>query len=332
MYNEEKKCETMERIKNMGFIEKKYYDFPNIINLEVFRGECPCKCNHCPVGRIEPVNRKSHFGNKEISKETLERVISEMKLYPHSTLRIHSVGEPIMWGNLIDAIKYISEQKVKSWIFTSLVTNNKKILEALCDYCNIVEVSVNSTNAIDYINSKGIDAFDIVLKNIEYMSSYIKQHCLKTRLIVSRVQSDSELEDENFVLYWKKTGLVADAFVRKYHNYNNLLEKKGKVEKVKQPCLVHWMRFNIAYDGTVVACFNELFYTTLRKDVIMGNVHQSTIHEIWHNEKYNQLRKAELSQYKNCKNFAEDFPCRNCYSCQSYDGKRQTSEYQINQL
>lgn len=321
----------MRSYTELGFCDQKYYEFPNIINLEVFRGACPCACVHCPVGRVALQDRESRFGQAAIELDTFRKVIDEMSAWHHSTVRIHSVGEPLLWNNLIPALDYLKKSPVRSWIFTSLVTENKEILEALCNCCDIVEVSVNSIDAQDYCNTKGIDAFGVVIDNIRYMSTYIKDHQLKTRLVVSRVQSDSREMDEAFVTYWKQSKLCEDAFVRKYHNYNNLLDEKEGNSGKKVACLVHWMRFSIAYDGTVVSCFNELFHPRLRDDVVMGNILSESIYDIWHGKKFMKLREAELTGYTTG-DFAVDFPCRNCFSCQAYDKKHETSEHQIEAL
>ena len=321
----------MSNYIELGFCNQKYCDFPNIVNLEVFRGMCPCECVHCPVGLVTPNDRSSRFSQAAIDLVTFRKVIDEMSAWPHSTIRIHSVGEPILWGNLLPALDYLKKSHVRSWIFSSLVTKSKAIPEALCNCCDIVEISVNSIDAEDYRETKGIDAFNLVIENIRYMSAFIKEQQLKTRLVVSRVQSDAKEKDDAFIAYWKDTNLCSDAFVRKYHNYNNLLdEKEGEVGK-KVACLVHWMRFSIAYDGTVVCCFNELFHPKLRDDVVMGNILSESIYDIWHGDKFLKLRAAELSGYTTG-DYLDDFPCRNCFSCQSYDQKHETSEHQIDAL
>ena len=321
---------TLAKYEQLGFAEERFYQFPNIINLEVFRGLCPCSCIHCPVGRLSPEVRSSYFGKRSVSLKLVEKIVSEMKLYPHSTLRLHSVGDPIMWHGLSETIEYIHSEHINSWIFTSLVSNDTKILESIARNCAIVEVSINSIDALDYRQTKGIDAFDIVKKNIIYISQFIKNHRLPTRLVVSRVQSSTEVRDREFVKFWKSSGLVDDAFVRSYHNYNNILDK-GSTSKLKPPCLVHWMRFNISCDGLVVSCFNELFRKELRKDVIIGNISNSSIYDIWHGEYMRNLRQAELSGYNDGK-FDIDFPCRKCSFCQAYDKASITSEFQINRI
>lgn len=320
-----------ENYKRLGFAEKKFYEFPNIINLEIFRGQCPCSCVHCPVGNVNPKERPVRFGEKSIRKEILEKVVKEMKAHSHSTLRLHSVGDPIIFKDLVETIKYINSAGITSWIFTSLLTNDLTIIEQIAENCNIIEISVNSIDRFDYQTTKGVDAFNLVCDNIKYLHSYIQKSHLNSRLVVSRVQSVSPQRDKAFIEYWKKTGYVADAFVRQYHTYNDILGDPIDKNDVKSPCLVHWMRFNISCDGLVLTCFNELFRKNLREDVIIGNLDNNSIQQIWQGDLLNRLRKAELFGYtENC--FKEDFPCRNCKSCQAYDNKHATSEVQVNAL
>lgn len=313
-----------------GFAEERFYQFPNIINLEVFRGMCPCACVHCPVGKIQPKNRSSYFGIRCLDQRILVKVVSEMKSFPNSTLRLHSVGDPILWNGITDAVSYIHNEHINSWIFTSLVTNDTAIMESLANNCSIIEVSVNSIDSEDYNNTKGIDSFCVVVDNIKWLSHYIKANHLKTRLIVSRVQSASRETDDLFVSTWKSSGLVDDAFVRKYHNYNNILGK-GLITDTKPPCLVHWMRFNISCDGLVVSCFNELFRKKLRDDVVIGDLNKNSIFEVWHGDYLKELRHAELFGYSGSR-FSSDYPCRNCSFCQAYNNKNITSEYQVERI
>ena len=316
-----------------GFYDKHYFEFPNIINVEVFRGLCPCKCVHCPVGQINVSERSERFGVEEIPLELFNSIVDEVSKYPQKTIRLHSVGEPLLWKDLRNAVAYTRNKNIITWLFTSLVTTDFELLKHLCDNVNIIEVSINSADAKDYLETKGIDAFNLVYENLSKMSNYIKENNLSTRLIVSRVQSESELTDDKFVEYWKNTKLASDVFVRKFHSYNDLLSNKFEMPKVKQACLVHFMRFNISCKGLVVSCFNELFKKDLRDDVILGSLYDSSIAEIWHNEKLENIRNAELKGYDLYNHiFTPDFPCRNCFSCQPYDGKNITSEHQIEKL
>lgn len=315
----------------MFYREEKLDDLPFIINLEVFRGACPCKCVHCPVGIMQNDERGQVYGIKHMNIELFKKVCNELYSKGIGVIRIHSVGEPLLWNNLVEAIRYAREKGILTWIFTSLVTDNYKLLEELCNRVSVIEVSINSVEKKDYLNTKGIDAFELVKKNLEYMNHYIRENNLKTRLIVSRVQSDNRLKDEEFIRFWKGTGFVQDAFVRSYHTYNNLLNNIENNDMHKEPCIVHWKRFNISVDGLAVVCFNELFKKEVPDECILGNICNENIYDIWHGKKMKLIRAADINNNYDEINFSGNFPCKNCLNCQGTKG-RVTSEYQITQL
>ena len=318
--------------KSLGFPSLQMYEFPNFVNVEVYSGRCPCRCAHCPVGRTPPGKRKNRFGERAIDLGLFKKITDEMTEYPHATLRLHSVGEPLLWPDLIPALQYAHERSVRTWLFTSAVTNNRLLLEEVCNFADVIEVSVNSTNAEDYAETKGVKAFKNVEANIRHMSQCLQTRRHSGRLLASRVQSNSPAEDAAFVHVWKGSTWVDDAFVRTFHTYNNLLENQGPQSGRKsthEPCLVHWGRFNISAEGHVVACFNELFKEDRNEILILGDINRQGIAEIWQGEKLKAIRSAELKNDYSGLEFAEILPCRNCTSCQPLFGHKETSECQV---
>jgi len=305
--------------------------FPNIVNVCVIRGECPCRCIHCPVGLVLPEKRAETFGKREMELSVFKNIVDQMSEFHHSFLRIHGVGEPILWKHLEDGLLY-ARNRLNTWIFTcGLAPLN--VLKLLVYSCSIIEVSVNSTNKEDYIKTKGIDAFEEVKNNIDYMRTLVAEQQLNTRIIATRVESDDEKKDQEFVTYWKRSGLVEDTFVRSYHNYNKLLPKgPGTCDSANKvvPCSVHWTRFNIDCDGNGVVCFNELFKgPTVDSSLILGNVKDSLIQMMWQGEKISSIRQAQLrGDYSVLGSLADHLPCVHCEYCQPLNSHRLTSENQ----
>lgn len=324
-----------QEFKELGFESFQQYNFPSIVNVCVIRGTCLCQCVHCPVGITPPIERHTRFGKSAISLRLFKKLIQEMTAFRHSTLRIHGVGEPILWKELSKALRFASEHNVRTWLFTCLITEDTSLLEELVEYCDIIEISVNSFDEDDYRKTKGIDAFLLVKYNIEFLRDIIISENLSTRIIVSRVESEDKQYDSDFVRYWKSSNLVSDAFIRSYHDYNALLDNRfqRKIQEVI-PCLVHWSRFNIDYDGTVVLCFNELFKGKYPDEsLVLGNMENQTISEIWHCEKLNLVRRAQLEKDYSIVKFTNKLPCLNCSSCQPLRQEgRHTSEYQLKSL
>lgn len=319
--------------KLTGFRTKQEYDFPNIININVLRGRCPCECRHCPVGSAPKKDRAKKFGNNYMDLGTFKKIADEVSGWNHSVLRVHGVGEPLLWKNLGKALDYAKKKRAKIWLFTSLLINNKEKLEHIAENCSIIEISVNSIDKIDYKNTKGVDKFDLACNNIRYLSEIIKKNNLKTRLIASRVESNDKEYDCRFVEHWKSSGLVADSFVRSYHNYNNLIKSRKSSVRKNMPCIVHWTRFNIDCDGDAVVCFNELFKgAEADKTLVLGDVNKTSIKKIWHCEKLSLIRKSQLKGDYSLINFTKNLCCIKCRHCQPLNTKRTTSEHQVKQL
>jgi hypothetical protein len=311
------------------------FKFPKIINLNVWHGQCPCQCAHCPIGITPLSNRADRFGYGQMKLSLYSKIVDEIRGKKYaSVLRIHGVGEPILWRNLLPAVLYSSQHQVKTWLFTCAVTEDYGLLCKLCELTNIIEVSVNSYNKDDYVQTKGIDAFAQVKSNIKLMHDHIVNKKLPVRLIVSRVASGDKITNQLFIEYWKDSGLVADAFVRSYHNYNQLLSCRSEEVKPnkKPPCLVHWARFNVHVDGRAVICFNELFKERLNPDLVLGDLRCQTVEEIWNGQQLNMIRQAELKSDYSLLSYQESIPCKNCCYCQPLWGSQDTSENQIDQL
>jgi MoaA/NifB/PqqE/SkfB family radical SAM enzyme len=300
--------------------------FPNIVNVNVLKGECPCLCVHCPVGIVKPDQRARHFGKQSMPLELFEQITEEIARYEHSAIRIHSVGEPLLWRDLNAAVRLLSRRRVRSWIFTCAVTNDRALLRTICEHVSIIEVSVNAVNREEYRATKGIDAFDKVMENIRYMSEYIRENRLPGRLLLSRVQTPDESGDRQFWKYWTEQGVADDVFIRSFHNYNNLLDIQG-ISDVKKPCLVHWARASIDCDGTMVCCFNELF-KLYSSDIVLGKVDKETsIQQIWQGEKLRKIRQCDSMGDFSGLGFR--IPCETCETCQPADTLRDTSEKQL---
>lgn len=297
---------------------------PAIINVNVLRGACPCSCVHCPVGLTPQGKRAERFGQSEMELDLFEQILEQTKGFGDPpTIRVHAVGEPLLWKHLPAALKKCREAGLTSWLFTSASIDLPGVYRSVSEFADVIEVSVNSCTHDDYNKTKGIDAFEQVYANIGYMKGLSPR-----RLIVSRVQTDDAEADKSFVRYWKDSGLADDAFVRSYHDYNRILNGVSPAVMTK-PCLVHFARLNIDTDGTVVVCFNELFKQERLPVTVLGNISQTSIPDIWHGEKLHAIREASLSgDYTALPGLC----CCDCAYCQPLDTTRQTSEYQLTQI
>jgi len=282
-----------------------YLTIPSIINLGIIRGVCPCNCVHCPVGITKKSLRKSVFGHSEMDTDVFHLFCKEVKNY-NTTVRLHGVGEPTLHSKFIDILDTINvlNLKKKFWLFTCGIFSQRLLLK-LIESIGIIEVSINSIDSVDYLQTKGINKFDEVVYNISLMQELIKRKNLDSRIVLTRVQSDSTL-DKEFIKYWSERKF--ECFVRSYHSYSGLLECNNvytrEILPVLPKCLVPWKRFNL--DGTIaehklvaVSCFNFLFENPIDFNTksIVGEFPENSLIELWNSLHFNELRKMLDNNY-----------------------------------
>jgi hypothetical protein len=57
----------------------------------------------------------------------------EINSHKNSLMRIHSVGEPLLWNGLPKALHILRESGINSWLFTCAVTSDRALLSNLCE-------------------------------------------------------------------------------------------------------------------------------------------------------------------------------------------------------
>ncbi len=297
---------------------------PVIISLGIIRGACPCACVHCPVGITPWALRQRIFAHGEMNLDVF-RALCEQIRGQSVTVRLHGVGEPSLhsqFRNLLSTARGMGLHE-QFWLFTCGLLPDA-FLSDVVESLGIIEVSLNSTNAKDYLQTKGIDAFDMVVRNIETMQRRVAAHRLPTRIVLTRVQSDP-LSDRDFVNCWRSRGF--ECFVRSSHSYSGLLPTEPVIPTARPTdgpkCLVPWRRLNL--DGTLVpghlvavACFNVLFQNPakIKGKTVLGLFPEETLLDLWNNVAYQRIR-TELAT-----NLPTGTACDRCVECLTEEGPR----------
>ena len=178
---------------------------------------------------------------------------------------------------------------------------------------DIVEFSINASNAMDFKRTKGLEESDFI--EISSRMKYLATMKCKTRILVSRVETKDKAKDDEFVNHWRSFNLFDDVFIRSFHDYgariadkDMLLKDKQNIRLVQRACLVPTGRMNIdGVLGMVVRCFNELFDSpeaVIQKSI--GNIlEENSLKDIWEGGKMEKWRK-NIFLYPAC------VKCRSC--------------------
>jgi hypothetical protein len=213
------------------------------------------------------------------------------------------IGESMM---VRDLPKYVAYAKSLGFRNVYLTTNGRlataKRVDALIEAgLDSIKFSVSGSNAKNYINVTGVDAFDKVLSNLKYLHK--KRGASKKPEIYASSYLDLANPDE----YTKIDNLVSpyvdEHYPLRLYGSRQIAERDGVVQVISMPeerrrriqeMLPCWSLFTLPHinqNGQMSACFcdpdEKLFMADLKKVSFM---------EGWHSEKFRALRRAHLAK------------------------------------
>lgn len=285
-----------------------YYPF-YIKSLKVFKyvpnvaieisGVCNYQCIFCGFS-----------GKREIgfmSYKLFCDAIDELKRFKIDSLSLHIYGEPLLHLRLTDIVKYA----VKNGHTVSLYTNGSLLNSLLAE--NLINLGVKMFH-ITFIPNKEIyeqifkdGHYDIVVGNILSLLKIMnKSKCnfyLQIRLITDK-------EDE-YIVYKNACEEILGKSSFISYDRSPFLPIYGQSMKCKfphnykyiYPCEAVYRTINILWNGDVVPCCFDL-----NGLLIMGNIKEDHLANIWNNAKFVELRR------RLAKNEKLTEPCLNCFA------------------
>tara|TARA_Y100001970_G_scaffold294053_1_gene446296 strand:+ start:1699 stop:2589 length:891 start_codon:yes stop_codon:yes gene_type:complete len=251
-------------------------------------GLCNRVCEFCP--RSNPKDFPNL--NKHMSIEVYSRVIKDLSKINYKGGFIYSgFSEPILYKHLFEAIevtrKFLPDNRIE------LVTNG--------DHLKI---------------NKLLKLFDCGLTQIS-VSLYDGPHQIEN---FKKLKLDAKLSDEQFDLRYRWA---------KEESYGiNITNRAGAIdmpelnvkrlnEGMRKKCFYPFYQVMIDYDGAVLLCNHDWY-----KKLVLGNINEKSILEIWDNEIYKKTRHNLANALR------IDSPCKECDANGTMMGKEYVKEWQ----
>ena len=129
------------------------------------------------------------------------------------------------------------------------------------------------------------------MSNIKTFLKLKKQKGLKKPIV--RIQTvrmkETEKEIKDFINYWKNR--VDYVSICNYIEFDEEKRKKLRSKEVKRKaCNQPWQRFSISWNGDVSICCRDY-----NSELIIGNVKNQSIRELWNSEKMKGIRKLFIN-------------------------------------
>jgi len=166
---------------------------------------------------------------------------------------------------------------------------------------NLLVFSVDACTEELYENIRVHGSFKDVYRNItrfeEIRAKEYSNSQITTR--VSGVKINEEQDEAAFQRFWEE--ICDEVGMKKSFERWNTYENPVHADHIS-PCHMLWERMYIWFDGKVNPCDSDY-----KNELVVGNVHEKSIKEIWNGKKLNYLRELHLKGERH-----RLYPCDRC--------------------
>lgn len=290
--------------------EKVVRDWPLLVDLEL-ASKCNLKCPMCPTITEEFVDKRVEpFKGGLIDFGLVKKVVDEVAGHIYS-LRLSWIGESTLHPRLVDAIQYAKDAGIQE---VSFLTNGtklhlgymKKLIDAGLDHMTI---SIDGMGDI-YNSIRAPLKFDKTLKKLQDIRAYMDQNGLDKPLL--KIQGIWPAIKEAPELFYDTFEPLVDLIA--FNPLIDYLHNDTMIEYVEGfYCPQPYQRIVIGASGKVSMCSSDDF-----QDVEIGDVNSQSVYEVWHGQKFREVREQHLKK----DGFMKIKPCKVCF----YPRKTEVSE------
>ena len=275
--------------------------FPPYIIIEP-TNVCNLQCPFCPRDLTEK-SRGLGFMEMDVYKKIVDEA-AENNVFGIS---LYMLGESMLHNKIIDMINYAKEAGIPTVNLSTAATttNLDKLLETELD---VLILSIDGSSKELYERMRVGATFE---KTTKIATEFLeKKKKLGKEKPSTRVQIIRTKETEQEIIDFKDKWLpLADSVY--VHNLDGMVPWLGNVmmsnEEVEKknanrlPCNQLWKIINIFWNGQVSSCCHDAL-----GDMVLGNIKDSTLKELWASKKANEFRAKHL------KNELDGTICKTC--------------------
>lgn len=264
---------------------------------------CNFRCQFCPTGHRDLI-KESEYKRSLISMALFEKVIEGLAAFPDplKVMRLNKIGEPLLNKRLPDMIALAKASGRVNYI--DLATNGSmfspellvRLTEAGLDRLN---VSLEGVSRAQYAEHAKVDFdFDLLVENIRWFYDQ-RGACELTVKIPGNYLSEHDRQRffdlfgdfcdrifiEELAPIWpgfdveQRSGIAMHADQGQYR----------QAPEAKEVCTYIFYAMTVNADGSVSACCPDW-----NQKLIIGDLHQQGLRNIWNGEPLRQLRLLHL--------------------------------------
>lgn len=278
--------------------------FPRMVQIQTRTG-CNAACVFCPYTEAQDKVPKG-----KMSKDLFEKIVYEIASY-NVTQRIspYLMNEPFFDKEIVEKARFIKKQVPKARIV--LTTNGSLLTEPMVDDL----VHDNPLRAL-YISMQGIEkesyeatmrgtlVFEKTKDNVERLIVKRNQYAPNLKIVITMVKTN-RIDADAAVAYWQEKGVEAKYTQLENRGGNNeaFVSLNNGDKRLFKDCVRLLKNAYILFNGDMVLCCTDYY-----KTMVLGNVAESSIHEVWNSPYAVEIRRDFLRG-----DLSSNPLCANCY-------------------
>ncbi|MDA0050232.1 SPASM domain-containing protein [Brachyspira hyodysenteriae] len=222
-------------------------------------------------------------------------------------LRLYKIGEPLVNKNIAKMIRYAKDSGKVNFIdmtTNASLLNEKLSLELVESGLNKINISIEGVNSSQYKKYANVDInYDQFVENIKFLHKNKGDLEITIKIPSNYItEEDKKLFFETFSDYCDRifienlTSVWSNFDINSSSNVLKNIEDKtqyGLEVKNKKVCTYLFYSIVINSTGTVSPCCSDW-----QEKMIIGNVNNQTVREIWNSEKLKELRIQHLTGHR----------------------------------
>jgi radical SAM protein with 4Fe4S-binding SPASM domain len=251
---------------------------------------CNAGCVFCPH---KSMKRSVGTMGLPLTKEIVDDCVRSSISY----LTVYGFGEPLLDKQFFERIRYAKSKGIPrvTTNTNAAFLNEKKARQLLESGIDEIYISFDAATPETYRKIRPNLDFETVENNIlrliemkkDLYGGFTEEKIKKPEIILSFVKNNqNQHEVQEYIDKWK--GKVDHTSISTIHNWTGSVasQQEKMCHLRRDPCRLLWTDMVISWNGDVPLCCNDFENT-----IILGNIKDQSIGEIWGGEKLQRIRE-----------------------------------------
>jgi radical SAM protein with 4Fe4S-binding SPASM domain len=283
------------------------FPYPRALLVDI-HSYCNARCIICPYSQLHKKNPMG-FMTWGLYTKIVNEYSKMMAQYSFKgKLGYCQMGEPFILKDIAKWVQYATNRGIDVYFNTNASLLFPAVVDSLLDigFSGNFNISFHGITKEIYERIMGLD-FDKTIRNLKYL---LRKYP-RDKISVNTVPYDWPVgEKEKLLEYWSEMGISV--------TISKALSRSGLVPNIRRirrkriaGCRTKRVFYEmvISFNGDVLLCCHDM-----AREVVLGNLHDSTINEIWNGQRFLGI----INKIYFDRDLPSDFICKRCEESEPY--------------